>query len=392
MITITSTKELEDFCSYASNFPYVTIDTEFLREKTYYAKLCLIQLAVPGKTDRDAVLIDPLRDNELSLESLFELFKNKSIVKVFHACRQDLEIFYNLSGFIPEPLFDTQIAAMVCNFGDQVSYEKLVEKIVKTSVDKTSRFTDWSRRPLTSSQEKYALGDVTHLRDIYENLVTQISETGRQSWIDQEMNILQSHQTYEVNPREVWRKVKVRSNSPKFLAIVRELAEFRELSAIERNIPRARVFKDDVLLELASSRPNSVDDLLKGRLQIREFLDEVVSRGILDSISRGINCASEDLPKGWENKDNKQINAALADLLRVLLKAKAEEFGVSQKLIASVSELDELAKGQRDLSCLSGWRYDVFGKLATRLCEGRIGLTAKGSSVSVFELSVTINV
>ena len=260
MITITTTEALQGFCTRARAHPYVTLDTEFLRERTYYSKLCLIQMAVPGDADEDAVLVDPLVDG-LSLEPLYDLFRDTSVVKVFHAARQDLEIFFVEGDVFPQPLFDTQVAAMVCGFGEQVGYETLVRKIAHEGVDKTSRFTDWSRRPLTDAQKIYALADVTHLRDVYEYLARDLKKSGRQEWVEEELAVLTDPATYTVVPQEAWRRVKTRTNSGRFMAIVKELAQFRETFARDANIPRGRVYKDDALLELASTKPVNLVDL-----------------------------------------------------------------------------------------------------------------------------------
>ena len=268
MRTITTTEELASFCDKAKAGPYVTVDTEFLRERTYYSKLCLVQLALPGE-EGEAVLVDPLA-NGLSLAPLYDLFRHRGTVKVFHAARQDIEIFFVEGKVFPEPLFDTQIAAMVCGFGDQVGYETLVRKIAKQSLDKTSRFTDWSRRPLSEAQKTYALADVTHLRVIYEFLAKELQRTGRQKWVEEEEAVLLDPETYTNRPEEAWMRVKTRTNSGRFLSIVRELARFREDYAQTRNVPRSRVFKDDALLELASTKPSTVEELGRSRLLLRE--------------------------------------------------------------------------------------------------------------------------
>ncbi len=386
MRTLTTTEDLAAFCEMAKRHPYVTVDTEFLRERTYYAKLCLVQLAVPSEDEGSAVLVDPIEGADMSLEPLYDLFRDENVVKVFHAARQDLEIFYVEGGVIPAPLFDTQVAAMVCNFGEQVGYETLVRKIAKASIDKTSRFTDWSRRPLTEAQKSYALADVTHLRVIYEYLAKRLERTKRKPWVDEEMAILRDPGTYVVDPDEAWRRLKVRTTAPKFLAIVRELAKFRETYAKERNIPRNRIFKDDALLELASTKPQSGKDLGKSRLLLREARRGEIADGILKAVKAGVECPKEDWPKVPPQKDKSQINAALADLLRVLLKAKAQEVGVAQKLIATASELDEIAMGERELLSLKGWRKEAFGGDALRLCNGELALTAEGSNVRIIEL------
>ncbi|MCY4335142.1 MAG: ribonuclease D [Litoreibacter sp.] len=387
MRTLTTTQDLAAYCDHASKFDYVTVDTEFLRERTYYAKLCLIQLAVAGDDpEKDAVLVDPIEGAEMSLEPLFDLFRNENVVKVFHAARQDLEIFYTEGSVIPAPLFDTQVAAMVCNFGEQVGYETLVRKIAKSSVDKSSRFTDWSRRPLSDAQKNYALADVTHLRVIYEYLAKRLASTKRLPWVEEEMAVLRAPETYVIEPEQAWRRVKVRTNAPKFLAIVRELAQFREHYAQTKNVPRSRVFKDDALLEMSSTKPKTLNDLGKSRLLLREARKGDIAEGILAAVAKGVNCPPEDMPKVPPARDKSTINAALADLLRVLLKAKAEEVGVAQKLIATASELDDIAMGDRDGLALKGWRKKVFGEDALRLCSGEIALTADGASVKIIEL------
>ncbi|GFE50376.1 ribonuclease D [Roseobacter cerasinus] len=385
MKTLTTTAELAAFCEAAANHDYVTVDTEFLRERTYYSKLCLIQLAMPGKDDSTAVLVDPLAEG-ISLEPLYALFRDTSVVKVFHAARQDLEIFFVDAQVFPEPLFDTQVAAMVCGFGEQAGYETLVRRIAKTSLDKTSRFTDWSRRPLTDAQKTYALADVTHLRVIYEFLAKKLEETERSRWVKEELSVLTSSETYVVHPREAWRRVKTRTNSPKFLAVVRELAAFRESFAQERNIPRNRVFKDDALVELASNKPKNSEELGRSRLLLREARRGDIADGILAAVKAGVTCDPAEMPQPDRSRDKMQVNPALADLLRVLLKAKTESAGVAAKLIAPAADLDAIAAGLRDVAALHGWRKEVFGADALRLCEGKIALAADGSDVRIVAL------
>ncbi len=386
MITITTTEALAEFCGRAAHHPYVTVDTEFLRERTYYSKLCLVQLAVPGDAEDDAVLVDPLAEG-ISLAPLYDLFRDENVVKVFHAARQDLEIFYVDAGLIPAPLFDTQVAAMVCGYGDQVGYETLVRKIAKAPLDKSSRFTDWSRRPLTEAQKKYALGDVTHLRDIYEVLSAELDRTGRGAWVEEELAVLNDPATYRVTPEDAWLRVKTRTNSGRFLAIVKELARFREGYAQSRNIPRNRVFKDDALLELASTKPTDAKDLSRSRLLLREARRGEIAEGILAAVRAGLDTPPEDVPKPPANgREKLQVNPALADLLRVLLKARSEQTKVAQKLIASAADLDMIAAGRRDLSALTGWRAEVFGDDAIRLCDGKLALAAKGQTVTTIEI------
>ena len=385
MKTITTTADLAAFCTEAAKYPYVTVDTEFLRERTYYSKLCLIQLAFMGDGEDDAVLVDPLSDG-LDLAPLYELFKNPDVVKVFHAARQDLEIFFVDQGVIPAPLFDTQVAAMVCGFGEQAGYETLVRKIAKDEVDKSSRFTDWSRRPLTDAQKTYALADVTHLRVIYEFLSQELEKTERQKWVAEEMGILNDPATYQADPDTAWKRVKTRTNSTKFLSIVRELARFRETYAQARNIPRNRVFKDDALVELASTKPASEKDLGRSRLLLREARRGDIADGILNAVKLGLAADPENAPKIDTRREKLQVNPALADMLRVLVKAKADQSGVAQKLIATSADLDAMAGGLRDVVALRGWRKEVFGADALRLCEGQIGLAVQGEKVVTFDI------
>ena len=381
MNIIKTTSELSQFCDYAYNFDYITVDTEFLRERTYYPKLCLIQLAIPGDQENSAVLIDPLEGN-LDLSPLYKLFLDSDIVKVFHAARQDLEIFFHDQNIIPSPLFDTQLAAMVCGFGEQVGYETLVRSICKVNLDKSSRFTDWSLRPLSNNQQQYALADVTHLRQIYEYLKEQLKRNQRETWLEEELNILKNPETYITRPNEAWRRIKSRSNSSKFLGIVARLAEFRETYAQRNNIPRNRVLKDDALMELASLKPKSFDDLSRSRLLLRDARKGKIAKGILDSIK-----AAEDLKfeqVNYVTKVPKSLNgnSALSDMLRVLLKAKSEELGVAAKLIANSSDLDSIASGERTVPALSGWRHQIFGREALELCDGKVGLVLQGKNIT----------
>ena len=386
MKTITTTTELAEFCAECASQPYVTVDTEFMRERTYYSHLCLVQLAYPGEGDDNAVLVDPL-SKDIDLGPLYELFKNTNVVKVFHAARQDLEIFCIEGDVIPEPFFDTQIAAMVCGFGEQVGYEKLVRQIVKESVDKSSRFTDWSRRPLTDKQKTYALADVTHLRVVYEYLAAQLDKTDRTSWVEEEEAVLTDPATYRIQPQNAWKRLKTRTTSRQFLAVVRELAAFRETEAQQRNIPRNRIYKDDALMELASSRPKSFEDLNRSRLLLREARKGKTAEGILAAVKCGEACSPADLPEVPLVRVKRNGTEALSDLLRVLLKAKAEKYRVAQKLIATSAELDAFANEDDDaVPALKGWRRSVFGEDALRLRNGEIALSATTKGVKVIEL------
>ena len=385
MKTITTTEALAEFCTACATHPYVTVDTEFLRERTYYSKLCLVQVAMPGEGEAGAALIDPLAEG-IDLAPLYALFRDENVVKVFHAARQDLEIFAVEAGVIPKPFFDTQVAAMVCGFGEQVGYETLVRKIAKKQVDKSSRFTDWSRRPLTDKQKTYAIGDVTHLRVVYEFLDKELKAKGREAWVQEELAVLMNPDTYVIRPEEAGKRLKTRTNSPRFLAVAHALAEFRERYAQDRNIPRPRVYKDDALLELAANKPQSLQDLGRSRL-LREGRKGPIAEGILKAVAAGMAVPEKDLPKPPKPREKPQGNEALGDLLRVLLKAKSGAEGVASKLIATAADLDRIAgEDAPDVNALKGWRRVVFGEDALRLKRGEIALSAGPKGVEIIEL------
>ncbi len=390
MNVITTTDALARLTNEYAKAPFVTVDTEFMRERTYWPQLCLIQLARPadggGNGDWDAVIVDPLADG-IDLAPLFELMTNQKVVKVFHAARQDVEIFHNLGGLIPTPMFDTQVAAMVCGYGDQVSYETLVRRISKADLDKSSRFTDWSRRPLSQKQLDYALGDVTHLRQIYLTLADRLRETGRGHWVAEEMAILTTPTTYFTEPSEAWRRIKARSHSPKYLAVVRALAQWRETSAQTRDMPRSRILKDDALLEIATARPKSAEELGKLRLVQREARRPEVASAIVAAVAAGEKCPPDDRPTLPPPPLRRKGSAAVADMLRVLLKARAEKLGVASKLIASSANLDALAgEDDPDLPALKGWRREVFGDDALRVISGELALVARPGGVELIEV------
>lgn len=386
MQVITTTDHLALFCADCASAPYVTVDTEFLRERTYWAQLCLVQVARPGDGEEAAAIVDPLAPG-IDLAPLLALMADERVVKVFHAARQDLEIFYRLAGRLPAPVFDSQIAAMVCGHGDQASYESLVRRVAKAEMDKSARFTDWSTRPLSEKQLAYALADVTHLRVIYERLSEQLAATGRTDWVAEELAQLTAPETYRVEPDEAWMRLKTRTTSPKFLAVVRELAAWRERAAQERDVPRNRLLKDDALLEIASNRPTTMEELYRARLLQREGRRTDISEAILRAVKAGIDCPPEDRPRVEEGAPPKPGGQALADLLRVLLKAKADEAGVAARLIASSSDLDRIAGEEApDVPALAGWRLRVFGADALRLRDGRVALAASPRGVVLVSL------
>lgn len=386
MIIIIDTPALANICESYAKAPYITVDTEFLRERTYWSQLCLVQMARPGGGDEDAVLIDPLAAG-LDLTPLYELMANKNVVKVFHAARQDVEIFWHQGKIMPAPLFDTQVAAMVCGYGEQVGYETLVRKVAKGEVDKSSRFTDWSRRPLSPKQLDYALADVTHLRDIYEKLSTQIAGNGRKHWVAEEMAVLTDPVTYDLSVENAWRRVKARVQSPKLLAIVRELAGLRESLAQQRDVPRGRILKDDALIEIVNAQPKTIEALGKLRLLQREGRRPELAEAILEAVRRGLACPEDERPTIKVPPRRREGSAAIADLLKVFLKARSEQIGVAAKLIAPSADVEALAgEDDPDVAALKGWRHEVFGEEALRIKRGEVGLVARPGGVKIVEV------
>ena len=367
MTLITTTHELATLCEQLASEPFVTLDTEFMRDRTYYPQLCLIQVA--GEQRHAA--IDPLAPT-LDLAPLFALLADPSVVKVFHAARQDIEIFHQLTGQIPQPLFDTQLAAMVCGYGEEVGYETLVAQIAKARIDKSSRFTDWSRRPLSARQLDYAIDDVVHLRVIYRRLEEQLERTGRSQWVAQELAELTDPATYQQPPEEAWRRIKVRSRDPRFLAIVRALASWREREAQRRDLPRNRVLRDDLLMEVAANHPTSVEQLAKLK---RISLDRASAAGVVAAIQDALALPETALPRLPPPVKLPRGIGPLVELLRVLLKLQCEEHHVAQRLVATTSDLEAIAAFEApDVAALKGWRLEVFGRAALALKRGEIGL------------------
>jgi ribonuclease D len=378
MKLITTTADLADACARLASHPFVTVDTEFLRETTYYPKLCLIQLASPD----EAVLVDPLAP-ELDLAPFFGLMVDEAVVKVFHAARQDLEIVWMLGRVLPTPLFDTQVAAMVCGYGDSVGYEQLANDLAKARIDKSSRFTDWSRRPLNEAQLVYAEADVTHLRDIYLALKADLEETGRESWVAEEMAVLNSPATYEVKPENAWQRLKGRIRKPKELAVLMELAAWREREAQHRDVPRQRVLKDDALMDIVQRAPRSVEALAELRSVPNGFERSRSGGEVLAAIERGLALDPKTLPR-LERERGRGGNGAVLDLLKVLLKAIAEAERVAPKIIASSDDLEAIASDdEADVPALQGWRRGVFGEKALSLKSGELGLRIERGRVVV---------
>lgn len=375
---IVDSQDCAEFCKRQAKAGFVAVDTEFMRENTYWPKLCLVQVGGPD----EAAAIDPLADG-MDLAPLFDLLADRSVLKVFHSARQDIEIFVNLTGSVPEPLFDTQVAAMVCGFGDSVGYETLVNRLAGKSVDKTSRFTDWSRRPLTDKQLRYALADVIHLRSIYDKLSQQLADSKREHWLGEEIAILVDPDTYRVEPEAAWARIKTRSTDPKFLARLRELAAWREREAQKRDLPRGRLLRDDALLEIAAHSPRTVDELARTRGLSRSMAQGWQGTGLLKAVEDGLATPPEDRPKARARFVAPPGLGPIVELLRVLLKMKCDSDGVAQKLVANASDLEQVAADDNaDVPALRGWRRELFGDDALALKHGEIALAINGKRVS----------
>jgi len=384
MELITDTASLDAFCSRLADTPFITVDTEFMREKTYWPILCLIQVAGPD----EAWAIDALAPG-LDLTPLLDLLANPNVLKVFHAARQDLEIFYQLMKMVPAPLFDTQVAAMVCGFGDSVGYQTLIEKLTKAKIDKSSRFTDWSLRPLSERQVNYALSDVTHLRDAYRKLTAMLEKSGRSSWLEEEMAILTSSETYDPDPYSVFWRIKTRGATPRLLAVLRELAAWRELEARKRDLPRNRVLRDEALQEIAHHTPKTPADLARTRGLGDRMAQGSGGEMILQAIQRGLDVADEDCPKPRRKAELPRGLGPVIDLLKVLLKVKCDTTDVAQKLIASSDDVEQIAAfgDQAEVRALSGWRRELFGEDALKVRRGEVGFAIKDKKLIMIEPS-----
>ncbi len=370
MDLITTTDALAAACARLAAHPFVTVDTEFMRETTYYPKLCLTQIATPD----EGVLVDPLSP-ELDLQPFLDLMADVAVLKVFHSGRQDLEIVWNLGRLVPHPVFDTQVAAMVCGYGDSVSYEQLVNDLAKARVDKSSRFTDWSRRPLSEAQLAYALSDVTHLVKVYEALAAELERTGRSEWLAEEMAVLTSPETYRADPENAWRRLVGRLRKPREIAVLMEVAAWREREAQARDVPRGRVLKDDAVLDIAVAAPRSVEALGRLRSIPNGFERSRTGADILAAVERGLERDPQTVPAP-ERSRSRGGNGAVVELFKVLLKAVAEGERVAPKIIATVDDLEAIADDdQADVAPLKGWRRQLFGERALALKGGRLALS-----------------
>ena len=379
---INDNETLINFCSQLSQSTFVAVDTEFIRDRTYWPRLCLIQIA-----NQDfARAIDPLADG-INLNPLIDLLTNSNVIKVFHASRQDIEIFTQQNGVIPTPLFDTQIAAMVCGFGDSVGYDRLVEHLTGAKIDKGQRFTDWSRRPLNAKQISYALDDVTYLLKIYETLRHQLKKSGRAPWLEEEMTVLTNPVTYAQFPGEAWRRLKLRSGNVQYLGVAKELAAWREREAQRRNLPRGHVLKDEAIQELAAEKPETVRDLSHLRALPKGIAQGPAGQQLLDAIKAGRSLALNDIPKLDAKVILPRGLQPLISLMKVLLKTKCDANDVAQKLVASTSDIERIAADDHaDVAALRGWRKEIFGKDALDLKHGRLAMSANGKRVQLIRI------
>jgi len=379
MDLITNTDALRQICTRLAEQPFVTVDTEFMRETTYYPKLCLIQLAAPDGT---GVLVDPLAPG-IDLEPFIALMADERTVKVFHSARQDLEIIWLIGGILPHPFFDTQVAAMVCGYGDSVSYEQLVNDVAKAKIDKSSRFTDWSRRPLSEAQLTYALSDVTHLVKIYEVLVAELLRTDRGAWLDEEMAVLTSPETYRADPAQAWRRLSGRMRKPREIAVLMEVAAWRESEAQARNVPRGRVLKDEAVIDIASAAPRNAEALGRLRTIPAGFERSRTGADIVAAVERGLarDTSAVRMPERARRSGG---NGAIVELLKVLLKAVCEAEGVAPKIIATVDDLEAIADDDAaEVAALQGWRRALFGQKALALKQGRLALSVESGRIVV---------
>ena len=372
-----TTAELAAVCKRFAAFDTVTVDTEFMRETTYWPKLCVVQLASP----EEAVIIDAMTP-EIDLDPFFKLMADEKVMKVFHAARQDIEIVYHRGGLIPHPVFDTQVAAMVCGFGDSISYDQLVNRLTGARLDKSSRFTDWSRRPLSERQIEYALADVTHLRDVYQALAARLAEQQRTDWVREEMEVLTSPETYRLEPELAWKRLKLRVRKPIELAILQEVAAWREREAQARDVPRGRVLKDDAIYEIAQQQPTTAAALAQLRTIPRGFERSRSAEEILAAVKGVVALPKDQLPRLPKHRPTANGNGAAVDLLKVLLKMISESHGVAAKVIATVDDLEALAADDAaDVPALHGWRRELFGETALKLKRGDIALAVRANQV-----------
>lgn len=383
MRIVETNEALGAFLAELSSAPYLALDTEFLRDQTYYPKLCLIQVAAPGGLEG---IIDPLAPG-MDLAPFYELLKRPDIVKVLHAARQDIEIFYLQGGVLPDPLFDSQVAAMVCGFGDAASYETLARKLAHVEIDKSARFTDWSHRPLSKRQLEYALADVTHLRVIYEKLAAQLARTGRSSWVEEEIAALKDPKLYRLDPELAWKRLKPRTSNKRFLAMLASLAAWREREAQSRDIPRGRVLKDEALTEIAAHPPESDEALERIRAVPKGFANSRLGKGLMEAVEVGRAAPPPDGIAAMPARRKREPSPAAIDLLKTLLRLRAEAANVAPRLIANAEDIEKLAAYEDDdVAALRGWRADVFGNDAKALRKGDLAIALENGEAVIVEL------
>lgn len=380
---IETTADLEAACQQLARSNYITIDTEFLRETTFWPELCLIQMANPDM----AVIVDPMAKG-IDLAPFFALMANPDVIKVFHAARQDIEIIFHLGNLIPHPIFDTQVAAMVCGFGDSVSYDQLVNRIKGEQIDKSSRFTDWSRRPLTEKQLDYALADVTHLRDIYQHLNAQLEREGRSLWLSEEMAILEARDTYDLHPDDAWQRLKMRVKKPIELAVLQKVAAWREREARNRNVPRGRILKDDAIYEVAQQQPKDSEAMTRLRTIPKGWERSSAGTALIGAVNEALAIPKTELPRLPRQNHTPEGAAAATEMLKVLLKLIAEKQGVAAKIIANSDDLDKIAaEGENaDVGALKGWRRELFGDTALKLINGEVALRFVDKKIEAMEI------
>jgi ribonuclease D len=377
MSLITSSEELAALCGRLAQHPYITVDTEFLRETTFWPKLCVIQLA----SDDEAAAIDALAEG-IDLQPFIDLMRDPAVLKVFHAARQDIEIIWKMSGATPKPLFDTQVAAMVCGFGDQVSYEQLAASLANARIDKSSRFTDWSRRPLTEAQITYALADVTHLRTVYQKLAAKLEKSSRTQWLEEEIAFLTATGTYEQKPENAWLRLKNRARKPRDVAMLMELAAWREQEAQGRDVPRSRVLKDDTLIDVALAAPDSIEALGRLRTIPQGYERSKTGQDIIACVERVLARDPATYPRQERDRPTTNGAAAVVQLLKVLLQSVSERHHVAAKMIATVDELETIANDDAaDVPSLKGWRMELFGRQALDLKAGKLALSAENGRI-----------
>ncbi len=388
MRIVDSNEGLAALIAELSGAPYLALDTEFLRDQTYYPKLCLIQVASPETPGHPSVeaIIDPLAPG-IDLAPFYELMKRPDIVKVLHAARQDIEIFYLQGGVLPHPLFDSQIAAMVCGFGDAASYETLSRRIAHVEIDKSARFTDWSHRPLSKRQLEYALADVTHLRVIYEWMKAKLEKTGRESWVAEEVSALQDPALYKLDPELAWKRLKPRSSSKRFLAVLAGIAAWREREAQARDIPRGRVLKDEAITEIAAHPPETGEALERIRAVPKGFANSKLGKGLMEALAAAADAPAPEGSVAPPQRRRREPSPAAIDLLKTLLRLRAEAAGVAPRLIANADDIEKLAvEDDEGVAALRGWRAEVFGNDAKLLRKGDLAIALENGDAVVVEL------